>query len=82
MKRLRVLTQPVSMKCDGDTTINIFGPPRADHFPQVSLWVLPTVRLDAHGADCRENLVEATYRWQILTTDPNNVLLELNRFTL
>jgi len=37
-------------------------------------------RLDARGADYRENLVEAISLRQIFTTDPNNVLLELNFF--
>lgn len=37
-------------------------------------------RLDARGADYKENLVEAISLRQIFTTDPNNVLLELNFF--
>ena len=37
-------------------------------------------RLDARGADYRENLVEAIGLRQIFTADPNNVLLELNFF--
>lgn len=37
-------------------------------------------RLDAKGADYKENLVEAISLRQIFTADPNNVLLELNFF--
>ena len=37
-------------------------------------------RLDALGAEYRENFVEAIDLRQIFTTDPNNVLLELNFF--
>ncbi|GAA0267966.1 hypothetical protein GCM10009127_04660 [Alteraurantiacibacter aestuarii] len=37
-------------------------------------------RLDARGADYKENLVEAIGLRQIFTADPNNVLLELNFF--
>ena len=37
-------------------------------------------RLDAMGADYKENLVEAISLRQIFTADPNNVLLELNFF--
>ena len=37
-------------------------------------------RLDARGAEYRENLVEAIGLRQIFTADPNNVLLELNFF--
>lgn len=37
-------------------------------------------RLDARGADYRENLVEAIGLRQLFTADPNNVLLELNFF--
>lgn len=37
-------------------------------------------RLDAAGADYKENLVEAINLRQIFTVDPNNVLLELNFF--
>ena len=37
-------------------------------------------RLEAHGAQFRENHVEAINLRQIFTTDPNNVLLELNFF--
>ena len=37
-------------------------------------------RLDARGADYKENLVEAIDLRQIFTADPNNVLLELNFF--
>lgn len=37
-------------------------------------------RLDARGADYRENLVAAISLRQIFTADPNNVLLELNFF--
>jgi len=37
-------------------------------------------RLDARGADYKENLVEAINLRQIFTADPNNVLLELNFF--
>lgn len=37
-------------------------------------------RLDARGAEYRENMVEAINLRQIFTTDPNNVLLELNFF--
>lgn len=37
-------------------------------------------RLQAHGATYRENIVEAINLRQIFTTDPNNVLLELNFF--
>jgi catechol 2,3-dioxygenase-like lactoylglutathione lyase family enzyme len=37
-------------------------------------------RLDARGADYRENLVAAIGLRQIFTADPNNVLLELNFF--
>lgn len=39
-------------------------------------------QLDAHGADYRENCVEAINLRQIFTTDPNNVLLELNFFSV
>jgi catechol 2,3-dioxygenase-like lactoylglutathione lyase family enzyme len=37
-------------------------------------------KLDARSADYQENLVEAINLRQIFTTDPNNVLLELNFF--
>lgn len=37
-------------------------------------------RLDAMGAEYKENLVEAINLRQIFTPDPNNVLLELNFF--
>ncbi len=37
-------------------------------------------RLDARGADYRENVVAAIGLRQIFTADPNNVLLELNFF--
>lgn len=37
-------------------------------------------RLDAQGAQYRENFVEAINLRQIFTADPNNVLLELNFF--
>ncbi|KLI65177.1 bleomycin resistance protein [Aurantiacibacter marinus] len=37
-------------------------------------------RLKAHGANYRENFVEAINLRQVFTTDPNNVLLELNFF--
>jgi len=37
-------------------------------------------RLKTHGAAYRENFVEAINLRQIFTTDPNNVLLELNFF--
>lgn len=37
-------------------------------------------RLDARGADYKENLVSAIGLRQIFTADPNNVLLELNFF--
>lgn len=37
-------------------------------------------RLDARGADYRENVVVAIGLRQIFTADPNNVLLELNFF--
>jgi catechol 2,3-dioxygenase-like lactoylglutathione lyase family enzyme len=37
-------------------------------------------RLDARGADYKENLVTAIGLRQIFTADPNNVLLELNFF--
>jgi catechol 2,3-dioxygenase-like lactoylglutathione lyase family enzyme len=37
-------------------------------------------RLDAMGADYKENLVSAISLRQIFTPDPNNVLLELNFF--
>ena len=37
-------------------------------------------RLDARGADYRENVLEAIGLRQIFTADPNNVLLELNFF--
>lgn len=37
-------------------------------------------RLDARGADYQRNLVEAIGLRQIFTSDPNNILLELNFF--
>jgi catechol 2,3-dioxygenase-like lactoylglutathione lyase family enzyme len=37
-------------------------------------------RLDARGADYKENLIAAIGLRQIFTPDPNNVLLELNFF--
>ena len=37
-------------------------------------------RLDARGADYKENFVAAIGLRQIFTADPNNVLLELNFF--
>jgi catechol 2,3-dioxygenase-like lactoylglutathione lyase family enzyme len=37
-------------------------------------------RLDAMGAEYKENLVSAINLRQIFTADPNNVLLELNFF--
>ncbi|MFB0612238.1 VOC family protein [Aurantiacibacter poecillastricola] len=37
-------------------------------------------RLDARGADYKENMVDAIGLRQIFTADPNNVLLELNFF--
>ena len=37
-------------------------------------------RLDAMGAEYKENLVAAISLRQIFTPDPNNVLLELNFF--
>jgi catechol 2,3-dioxygenase-like lactoylglutathione lyase family enzyme len=39
-----------------------------------------TARLDARGADYRVNDIPAIDLRQIFTTDPNNVLLELNFF--
>lgn len=43
-------------------------------------YVETKARLDARGADYKENLVAAIGLRQIFTADPNNVLLELNFF--